>query len=53
MRIRGLEDESQQAHIRAIKDFATFLRHSPDTATPEELRANQLHLTDTEVTPSV
>ena len=53
MRIRGLGDESQQAHIRAIKDFATFLRHSPDTATPEELRANQLHLTDTEVTPSV
>ena len=53
MRIRGLGDKSQQAHIRAIKDFAAFLGHAPDTATPEELRAYQLHMTDTEVTPSV
>lgn len=53
MRIRGLGEKSQQAHIRAIKDFAGFLGHSPDTATPEELRAYQLHMTDTEVTPSV
>ena len=53
MRIRGLGDKSQQAHIRAIKDFATFLGHSPDTATPEELRAYQLHMTDSEVSPSV
>ncbi len=53
MRIRGLGDKSQQAHIRAIKDFAGFLGHSPDTATSEELRAYQLHMTDTGVTPSV
>ena len=53
MRIRGMGDKSQQAHIRAIKDFAGFLGRSPDTATPEELRAYQLHMTDTEVTPSV
>lgn len=53
MRIRGLGDKSQQAHIRAVKNFAAFLGHSPDTATPEELRAYQLHMTDTEVTPSV
>jgi site-specific recombinase XerD len=53
MRIRGLGDKSRQAHIRAIKDFAAFLGHSPDTATPEELRAYQLHMTDTGVTPSV
>ena len=53
MRIRGLGDKSQQAHIRAIKDFAGFLGRSPDTATPEELRAYQLHMTDTGVTPSV
>ncbi len=53
MRIRGMGDKAQQAHIRAIKDFAGFLGHSPDTATPEELRAYQLHMTDTEVTPSV
>ena len=53
MRIRGLGDKSRQVHIRAIKDFAAFLGRSPDTATPEELRAYQLHMTDTEVTPSV
>ena len=53
MRIRGLGHQSQRAHIRAVKDFASFLGHSPDTATHEELRAYQLHMTDTEVTPSV
>ena len=53
MRIRGLGDKSQQAHIRAVKDFAAFLGRSPDTATPEELRAYQLHMTDSEVSPSV
>ena len=46
MRIRGLGDKSQQAHIRALKDFSGFLGRSPDTATPEELRAYQLHMTD-------
>ena len=53
MRIRGLGDKSRQAHIRTLKDFAAFLGHAPDTATPEELRAYQLHMTDTEVSPSV
>ena len=53
MRIRGMGDKAQQAHIRAIKDFAGFWGRSPDTATPEDLRAYQLHMTDTEVTPSV
>ncbi|MER9580722.1 phage integrase N-terminal SAM-like domain-containing protein [Mesorhizobium sp. M0276] len=32
MRIRGMGDKAQQAHIRAIKDFARFLKRSPDTA---------------------
>lgn len=52
MRIRGMDEKAQAAHIRAIKDFAAFLGHSPDTARPEELRAYQLHMTDTGVTPS-
>ncbi len=43
MRIRGMGDKAQKSHIRAIKDFAKFLQHSLDTATPEELRAYQLH----------
>ena len=53
MRIRGLGVGSQKAHIRALKDFTAFLGRAPDTATPDDLRAYQLHMTDTEVTPSV
>ncbi len=49
MRIRGMQETSQKAHIRALKDFTTFLGRSPDTATPDELRAYQLHMTDSEV----
>ena len=52
MRIRGMGDKAQKSHIRTIKDFAKFLKRSPDTATPEELRAYQLHMTDTGVTAS-
>lgn len=52
MRIRGMGDKAQKSHIRAIKDFTKFLKRSPDTATPEELRAYQLHMTDTGVTAS-
>jgi hypothetical protein len=52
MRIRGMGDKAQKSHIRAIKDFAAFLGRSPDTATPEDLRAYQLHMTDTGITPS-
>ena len=29
MRIRGMGEKAQQAHIRAIKDFAVFLKRSP------------------------
>lgn len=53
MRIRGMQETSQKAHIRALKDFTAFLGRSPDTASPEELRAYQLHMTDSDVTPSV
>ena len=52
MRIRGMGDKAQQAHIRAIKDFAGFLKRSPDTATPDDLRAYQLHMTNAGITPS-
>jgi integrase len=53
MRIRGLAETTQKAHIRALKHFTAFLGRSPDTATPDDLRGYQLHMTDTEVTPSV
>jgi integrase/recombinase XerD len=52
MRIRGMGEKARQAHIRAIKDFAAFLGRSPDTATPEDLRAYQLHMADAGITPS-
>ena len=45
-------EKAQKAHIRAIKDFAAFLGLSPDMATPDDLRAFQLHMTDTGVTAS-
>ncbi len=46
MRILGIAGKTRQALIRGVRDFATFLKRSPGTATPEELRAYQLHLTD-------
>jgi len=52
MRIRGMGESAQRAHIRAIKEFAAFLGRSPDTATPEDLRAYQLHMTNAGITPS-
>ena len=53
MRIHGMGDKAQKAHIRAVKDFALSLGRSPDTATPDDLRAYQLHMTDTGVTPTM
>jgi len=52
MRIKGLGEGSQKAHIRAVRYLAEFLGRSPDTSTPEDLRAYQLHMVDTNVTPS-
>ena len=52
MRIKGMGDKAQKAHICALKDFTTFLDRSPDIATPDDLRAFQLHMADAGVTPS-
>lgn len=45
MDIRGLCEKTQKAHIRNVKHFASFLGRPPDTATPEDLRAYQLKMT--------
>ena len=45
MKIRGLCEKTQKAHIRNVKHFASFLGRPPDTATPEDLRAYQLKMT--------
>ena len=44
MRIKGLLPKTQTMYLRAMRDFTRFLGHSPDTATPEELRAFQLDM---------
>jgi integrase/recombinase XerD len=53
MRIRGMSLKTQQAHIRAVRYFAEFIGRSPDTATPDELRAYQLYMTDAGVSTGV
>ena len=51
MNMRRFVPDTQREYIRAVKKLASFLGRSPDTATPEELRAFQLHLTETGVQP--
>ena len=51
MSMRRFVPDTQREYIRAVKRLASFLGRSPDTATPEELRAFQLHLTESGVQP--
>ena len=51
MSLRGFTPDTQRDYIRAVKKLAAFLGRSPDTATAEDLRAFQLHLTATGVQP--
>ena len=46
MAIRNFVPDTQREYIRAVKKLAAFLGRSPDTATAEDLRAFQLHLTE-------
>ena len=47
MKARQLGPHTQRSHIHSCKRFAAFLQRSPDTATPEEVRRFQLHLSET------
>src|ERR1700704_4041427 len=51
MNMRRFVPDTQREYIRAVKKLASFLGRSPDSATPEELRAFQLHLTETGLQP--
>ena len=51
MRMRKLEPKTQSGYIRAVRRFAEFLGHSPDSATVEDLRRFQLRLVDTGTSP--
>ena len=51
MRMRNFSPDTQREYIRAVKRLAAYLGRSPATATAEDLRAFQLHLTETGVRP--
>jgi site-specific recombinase XerD len=46
MNARKLGAHSQRSHIHSCKRFAAFLKRSPDTATPDDIRRFQLHLAE-------
>src|ERR1035441_2912509 len=49
MNARKLCAGTQTGHIRSCKRFASFLKRSLDTATAEDIRRFQLHLSETSV----
>jgi len=51
MTVRNFAWDTQRNYIRAVKNLTVFLGRSPDTATAEDLRLFQLHLTSTGVRP--
>jgi len=51
MRMRKLSPKTQSAYIRSVRQFARYLRRSPDTASIEDLRNYQLHLVDSGTSP--
>jgi integrase/recombinase XerD len=51
MMVRKFVEKTQKDYIRHVKDLTIFLGRSPETATREDLRLYQLHLTDTGVRP--
>jgi integrase/recombinase XerD len=44
MAARKLNPHTQRSHIQSCKRFAAWLKRSPDTATPDEVRRFQLYL---------
>jgi integrase/recombinase XerD len=51
MNVRRFTPDTQRHYIRAVKKLAAFIGRSPDTATAEDLRAFQFHLTACGVQP--
>ena len=49
MTLRKLSPKTQVGYIRAVMKLARFLRRSPDLATSEDLRAFQLHMSQSGV----
>jgi site-specific recombinase XerD len=51
MMVRKFVEKTQKDYIRHVKGLTIFLGRSPDTATAEDLRRYQLHLTESGVRP--
>ena len=51
MTARHFAEKVQRDYIRHVKNFAAFLGRSPDTATSEDLRLYQSHMTKSHVSP--
>jgi integrase len=49
MTVRKFTEKTQNDYIRVVKSFTIFLGRSPDTASNEDLRRFQLHLTEKRV----
>jgi integrase/recombinase XerD len=49
MSLRHFGEKTQKDYIRAVKNFSAFLQRSLDTASNEDLRLFQLHLTENRV----
>ena len=52
MRMRNFSPATQRNYLRYVRDFAAYLKRSPDRATAEELREYLLHLTDNGASPT-
>jgi integrase/recombinase XerD len=51
MTVRKFVEKTQKDYIRHVKGLTIFVGRSPDTATAEDLRRYQLHLTENGVRP--
>ena len=51
MSVRNFGEKTQADYIRHVERFVKFLSHSPETATGEDLRRYQVHLTASGVQP--
>ena len=52
MRMRNFSPSTQRNYIRSVRDFAAYLKRSPDQAKAEELRQYLVHLTDNGISPT-
>jgi integrase/recombinase XerD len=50
--VRKFAEKTQRDCIRHVRDLTSFLGRSPDTATAEDVRHHQLHVTESGVRPS-